>query len=159
LGSKASTNCLLPETHVVCYSIFLSTDSSRDLSTENSDLLRFEQEAIEEPFRSILQNENRWYVGSKSGCSCTFRHLYSTELGFGGPVDWYPEDEDERKATSSFIKLVRQLVNQGHPVDCVDVWYGAAKDDIKEMEVNLKDVSDEQFRFFENHHFIFANEG
>ena len=79
----------------MCYSIYLSTDSNRDLSTENSDLLRFKQETIEEPIRSILQNEHQWYVGSQSGCSCTFRHLYSTELGFAEPVDWYQEDDDE----------------------------------------------------------------
>lgn len=140
----------------MCYSIYLSTDSNRDLSTENSDLLRFKQETIEEPIRSILQNEHQWYVGSQSGCSCTFRHLYSKELGFAEPVDWYQEDDDEIAATLFFVKIARQLVDQGYQLDCVDVWYGTAEDDIKERQVNFKNMRDEEFRFFENYHFIFS---
>ena len=142
----------------MCYSIFLSTDSSQDLSVENSELLEFKPETINEPIRSILKHEHQWFVGSKSRCSCTFRHLYSTELGFGEPVDWYPEDEDELRATMAYIVVIRQLVDLGHQVDCIDVWHGSAVDDIKEMTVNLKDVTDEQFRFFENHHFIFLKD-
>jgi hypothetical protein len=142
----------------VCYSIYLSTDSNRDLSGENSDLIRFKREKIYEPIHTLLEHEYRWYVGSKSGCSCTFRHLHSTELGFSEPVDWYPEDEDEIAATLSFIEIVRSLVDQGHQLDCVDLWYGAEVDGIKEMKVDLKNVADEQFRFYENHHFIFTNE-
>jgi hypothetical protein len=94
----------------VCYSIFLSTDSSRDHSAENCELLEFKPESIEQPIRSILRHEHRWYVGSISRCSCTFRHLSSTDLGFGEPVDWYPEAEGELAATQSFIKIVRQLL-------------------------------------------------
>ena len=152
----ASTNCLLPETSILCYSIFLSTDSNQDLSSNNSDLIRFKQQIIEEPVRSILKNEHQWFLGSKSVCSCTFRHLYSTELGFAEPVDWYPEEADEITATLKFIKIVRSLVNQGYQVDCIDTWYGATMDDFQEMKVDLKDVADEQFRFFENHYFIFT---
>jgi hypothetical protein len=142
----------------VCYSIYLSTDSNRDLSGENSDLLRFKSERIDEPIQKLLQYEYQWYVGSQSGCSCTFRHLHSTELGFSEPVDWYPEDEDEIAATLSFIEIVRRLVDQGHQLDCVDLWYGAEVDDVKEMKVDLKNITDEQFRFFENHYFIFTYE-
>jgi hypothetical protein len=142
----------------VCYSIFLSTDSSRDLSAENSELLEFKLEAIKEPFRSILQHEHQWYVGSKSRCSCTFRHLYSTELGFSEPVDWYPEDEDEIEATLYFIKILRQLVDQSYKVDCVNIWNDMIGDKFNQAIVNLEIVSDEQFRFFENFHFIFTNQ-
>jgi hypothetical protein len=142
----------------VCYSIYLSTDSNRDLTAENNDFIRFKRERIDESILTLLQHEHQWYVGSQSGCSCTFRHLYSTELGFGEPVDWYPEDEPELIATKSFIEIVRRLVGKGHQVDCVDIWYGAANDDIKEMEVNLDKVKNEQFRFFENHYFCFTNE-
>jgi hypothetical protein len=142
----------------VCYSIFLSTDSSRDLSAENSELLEFKLEAIKEPFRSILQHEHQWYVGSKSRCSCTFRHLYSTELGFSEPVDWYPEDEDEIEATLYFIKIIRQLVDQSYKVDCVNIWNDMIGDKFNQAIVNLEIVSDEQFRFFENFHFIFTNQ-
>ena len=54
-----------------------------------------------------------------------------------------------------FVKIIRQLINQGHKVDCIDTWYGAARDDITEINVKLKDVDDDEFRFFENHHFVF----
>lgn len=140
----------------MCYSIFLSTDSSRDLSAENWELLEFKPGSIEGPIRSILRHEHRWYVGSKSRCSCTFRHLSSTDLGFGEPVDWYPEAEDELTATVSFIQVVRLLVDQGHQVDCVDIWNSAPDEDIERIDVNLNIISDEQFRFFENYYFNFT---
>jgi hypothetical protein len=141
----------------VCYSIYVSTDSDQDLTGGNGELIHFRKEAIAEPFSTLLRHENQWFVGSKSVCSCTFRHLFSTELGFSEPVDWFEEDEDEIEATLLFIKIVRRLIDQGHQVDCIDAWYGAAKGDITEMKVNLKDLDDEQFRFFENQHFIFNN--
>lgn len=142
----------------MCYSIFLSTDSSRDLSAENNELLEFKRETIGEPFQSILQHEHQWYVGSKSRCSCTFRHLFSTELGFSEPVNWYPEGEDEIEATLIFIKIIRQLVDQGCKVDCLNFWNDTIGDKFDQVNVNLEIVSDEQFRFFENFHFIFTNQ-
>ncbi len=141
----------------MCYSIYVSTDSNQDLSDGNGELIHFQKEAIAEPFNTLLRHENQWFVGSKSVCSCTFRHLSSTELGFSEPVDWFEEDEDEIEATLLFIKIVRRLIDQGHQVDCIDSWYGVTKEDITEMKVNLKDLDDEQFRFFENRHFIFNN--
>lgn len=142
----------------MCYSVYLSTTSDLDLSGENSDLIRFRKMAADEPFGSMLQHEHKWYVGSKSGCSCTFRHLTSVELGFSEPVDWYEEAEDEILATRSLIMIVRKLIDRGDQVDCIDVWYGAAEEDIVEKTVNLHTLEDEQFRFFENYHFRFVNQ-
>ncbi len=141
----------------MCYSIYVSTDSNQDLSDGNGELIHFQKEAIAEPFSALLRHENQWFVGSKSVCSCTFRHLFSTELGFSEPVNWFEEDEDEIEATLLFIKIVRRLIDQGHQVDCIDAWYGVTKEDITEMKVNLKNLDNEQFRFFENQHFIFNN--
>ncbi|UCD43084.1 MAG: hypothetical protein JSV69_05680 [Chloroflexota bacterium] len=140
----------------MCYSIYLSTDSNKDLSNENNDLLHFKQEEIKGSIQSILKNEHQWYLGSKSICSCTFRHLHSIELGFSEPVDWYPEDDDEIAATLSFIEIARQIVEQGHQLDCVDIWEGTAEADIKELWIDLNDLRDDEFRFFENYHFIFT---
>lgn len=78
------------------------------------------------------------------------------DLGFGEPVDWYPEAEDELTATVSFIQVVRLLVDQGHQVDCVDIWNSAPDEDIERIDVNLNIISDEQFRFFENYYFNFT---
>jgi hypothetical protein len=141
----------------VCYSIYLSTDSKADLSAENSELVSFLKEPVPEPYQSLLEYPQHWYAGSMSGCSCTFRHLYSVELGFSEPVDWYEEGEDEIAATLLFIKVIRQLSKLGFQVDCVDTWYGAGRDDIAELIVNLDHITDEQFRFFENYHFVFGS--
>jgi hypothetical protein len=139
----------------MCYSIYLSTTSGVDFSRENSDFLHFRKITADEPFRSLLLHENQWYLGSKSGCSCTFRHLHSVELGFGEPVEWYPEEEDEIAATLIFVRIVRKMIERGHKLDCVDAWDGATKKEIQEMKVNLDEFNDVQFRFFENHHFCF----
>ena len=112
----------------MCYSVYLSTNSKQDLTQENCDLFRFESRSIAESFRSILLHENQWYLGSKSGCSCTFRHLHSVELGFGEPVEWYPEEEDEIAATLLFIRFVRKLIEREHKVDCIDAWHGATEE-------------------------------
>ena len=74
----------------MCYSLYLSTSSSEDLAGHNSELLRLARlDGTEPEGADLLRNQERWYVGSKSGCSCTFRHLFSVELGFGEPVDWF----------------------------------------------------------------------
>jgi hypothetical protein len=141
----------------VCYSIYLSTNSDQDLSLDNSDLVHFKREPIPEAYQPILKYQYQWYVGSKSGCSCTFRHLFNVDLGFGAPVNWYQEDEDEIAATSSFIKFIRKIVNEGYRVDCLDIWEGAAPESIQLKVVDLGEVPDEQFRFFDNHHFLFED--
>jgi hypothetical protein len=141
----------------VCYSIYLSTDSDLDLSARNSDLAHFSKETIPEPYRALLKYPNHWYVGSKSGCSCTFRHLYSVELGFSEPVAWYAESEAEIAATLAFIKIVRNLLQGSFQADCLDAWEGTQREEVIEISVNLDEITDEQFRFFENHHFIFES--
>ena len=141
----------------MCYSIYLSTDADLDLSARNSDLIRFSKETIPEPYNSLLKYPNRWYAGSQSGCSCTFRHLYSMELGFGEPLAWYEESEAEIAATLAFIKIVRNLLEGGFQADCVDAWEGTQRAEVIEISVNLDEIADGQFRFFENHHFIFKS--
>ncbi|MGW8226806.1 MAG: hypothetical protein ACWGOY_13780 [Anaerolineales bacterium] len=139
----------------MCYSIYLSTDSDRDLRTENDELVRFRKGTVPESYRSLLRYKHHWYVGSKSGCSCTFRHLSSIELGFMAPVDWYEEGEHEILATAKFIKFVRRMKKLGYQVDCIDTWEGVENEEIVDAIVNLDEITDDQFRFFENHHFIF----
>ena len=84
----------------MCYSVYLSTDFEGDLSQHSSALIRFEKDFTncEPEIMDLLLYEHPWYVGSKAGCSCTFRHLSSVELGFGKPVDWYAEELDEIEA-------------------------------------------------------------
>lgn len=140
----------------MCYSLYLSTSNREDLTRWNSEFLSFQRFTGDEPETvSLLQHLEKWYVGSKSGCSCTFRHLLSVELGFGEPVEWYSEDEDEVRATAELYRVIAHLLAQGHRVDCLDVWTGAQKGDIKELVVNVQEVSESAFRLFENYHFVF----
>lgn len=79
----------------MCYSIYISTDSNIDLASYNNELISFEktEDKLENESIKLLSHPNVWYLGSKSGCSCTFRDIMAIELGFSEPVDWYEEDE------------------------------------------------------------------
>ena len=141
----------------MCYLVYISTDFDGELAQHNSGLISFEKDISEgDPdIIDLLQYENRWYVGSKAGCSCTFRHLHSIELGFGEPVDWYAENPDEIDATRLFYDVMIDLISSGNQVDCIEIWTGTKKDQIKRLDVNLASISRKAFRFFENHHFVF----
>ena len=141
----------------MCYLVYISTDFEGNLAQHNSGLISFEKDVSEgnPDIIDLLQYKNRWYVGSKAGCSCTFRHLHSIELGFGAPVEWYTEDPDEIDATRLFYDVMIDLISAGNQVDCIEIWTGTQKDQIKRLEVNLGSISRKAFRFFENHHFVF----
>jgi hypothetical protein len=143
----------------MCYSLYLSTDSPVDLRVYSTDLVRF-QEAEDYEYKAtsiidLLGYPNRWFVGSKSGCSCTFRHLMSTEPGFGAPEDWYPEGQVDLDATQQLYDLILSLLASDHRLDCIDIWAGAQPKDIKTLPVSLDAVPRQAFRLFENYRFIF----
>jgi hypothetical protein len=144
----------------MCYAVYLSTDSPEDLAVHNSELVRFESLGVpsEDPCAASLAFANRCYVGSKSGCSCTFRHLASIELGFGEPEDWCKEEQDELDATRELYSVIASLLASGYSVDLLDRWEGAQPDDIKTLDVALDEVSREAFRLFENHIFTLRPE-
>ncbi len=136
--------------------LYLSTTSPEDLVLHNSDLINFQRlEIIDDARLVVLKNQEKWFVGSKSGCSCTFRHLSSVSLGFEEPQDWYPEDEDELNATAELYRVIARLTAAGHQVDCLDIWLGEDEAVIKTEKVNLNRVSEKAFRLFENYHFVF----
>ena len=143
----------------MCYVVLLSTSADVNLAKFNSDWVRFSPELPQSDAVGALRYEHRWYVGSKSECSCTFRHLYSIELGFGEPVDWYPEDEDEIQATLQLFGVIRELVQNGASVDCVDVWGDSQfqPNSDSDLEVDIAAMTDTAFRLFENHRFNFTN--
>ena len=101
----------------------------------------------------LLEFPYRWYIGSKTGCSCSFRHLLSVELGFSDPVDWYEEDQDDIDATLELYSILSKLLSAGYKVDLIDLWQGVKPDDITTINVSLDDVSSTAFRMFENHRF------
>ncbi len=141
----------------MCYMVYISTDSPKNLAESNSELIRFEKvtDTTSEPCLSVLEFTNKWEVDSKSGCSCTFRHLYinSIELGFSEPVDWYEEGEDELNATGQLYQVLNDIMSSGYHVDLVDRWQGAQPEDITTLEVSFNDVQRRSFRMFENHKF------
>ena len=139
----------------MCYALYLSTTSKEDLTELNTDLVRFERIRPEDEDARDLLHSQRWYVGSKSGCSCTFRHLTSTELGFGEPVDWAPEEEDEILATAELYRAIRSIISGGFGVDLLNLWVGMERGEVTEMNIDLHSVPEAAFRLFENHHFVF----
>ena len=143
----------------MCYSVFLSTDSKQDLSSSNSSLINFEKKLQDYEVEIVdsLHYSQKWHVASKSGCGCSFRHLYSIELGFGEPVDWYEEESDDIEATKAFYDLAVDLLSSGNQVDCIAIWEGTKIDQVKHLEVDLSSISRDSFRFFENHHFYFTS--
>ena len=143
----------------MCYLIYISTDFKEDLSRYDSAFCSFAKDftGADTEILDLLLYNYHWYVGSKAGCSCTFRHLSSIELGFGEPVYWYEESSDEIEATKIFYDEISSLISQGNKVDCIEIWAGAKKDQIKRLEVDLSAVPRDAFRFFENHHFVFNN--
>jgi len=139
----------------MCYESYISTDSTQDLASRNTDLVRFERvtDRDSDPCISLLDYASQWYVGSKSGCSCTFRHLMSIELGFSEAVDWYKEEQEELDATLELYAVLDSLLTSGHQVDLLDRWEGSKPDDITTIDVSLEEVSARAFRMFEDHKF------
>lgn len=140
----------------MCYALYLSTTSKEDLSKFNSDKVRFEQAKPQDEGTESLLHPQKWYIGSKSGCSCTFRHLTSTELGFGEPVDWAPEEEDEIQATAELYRVIKRIIAEGYKVDLLDLWVGMERGEVTKMTVDFSSIPEEGFRLFENHHFVFV---
>ena len=141
----------------MCYSVYLSTNNQKDLTEYNTELVILNRIAKndETHFTTLLKNPHKWYVGSKSGCSCTFRHLTSTELGFGKPVDWYKEEQDEIDATGELFRLIRKLLNGGYSADIISIWEGSDPENVIRMDIDLSQLDEFTFRLFENHQFIF----
>ena len=140
----------------MCNILYVSTDSPADLTARNTDLVRFERVTDFEPcpYDLLLAYSCKWYVGSKSGCSCTFRRQGSPcDLWFGEPEEWFDEDQDELDATRELYAALVSLLDGRYRVDLVYAWEGTPPADIVTIEVSFDDVSECAFRLFENHRF------
>jgi len=140
--------------------LIFSTSSEADLSKHNSGLLKFDKELPPLAECNELKYQYRWYVGSRDGCSCGFRHLHisAVELGFDLPQDWYEEEDEDIAATMEFFEVVRSLVADGYEVDCIDVW-GHQTDvstTVETMELLIGDMPPGKFRLMEARHFVFS---
>lgn len=141
----------------MCYAVYLATDCPDDISRRSSELVRFERPALEagSVWPPALTHESRWFVGSKSHCSCTFRHLdrQSADLGFGAPVDWFPEDQDALDATRQLYEVLQDIVQREHRVQVLDCWNGNESEAPVALDVTLSEVPMEHFRLFEGYVF------
>ena len=147
----------------MCQIIVVSTSSDQDLSEWNTPLVQFSRQLPKGDEHTLLHFEHKWFLGSRDGCSCGFRHLShgSQELGFSEPVDWWPEEPEDLESTLQAVKLFKRLAISGARLDCIDAW---AQDEPKELGllgdsvVNLAAVPELAFRFFDGHRFEFAYE-
>jgi len=141
----------------MCYMVFLSTDSADDLTLRSSDLVRFEKPSADTqaPPPAMLKHEHRWFVGSRSGCSCGFRHLchQSVDLGFDERQDWFPEDQEDIEATLRLYEILEDLLRRGHQVDLLDCWSRDENREYVSLAVSLSQVPAAHFRLFEGHAF------
>jgi len=144
----------------MCYMTLISTTSDRELTEFNTSLVQFSRQLPQVPEESFLQHPNKWYLGSKDGCSCGFRHLDrgNEKLGFSEPVDWWPEEPEDVEATNQAVNIFKALLNEGAKLDCVDAWAEDKKQEPQlngELVVNLSIIPEASFRFFEGHRFEF----
>lgn len=156
----------------MCYMVYLSTTDDKDLSVYNSPLIGFtkiepdDTKTVEDI--SLLQYPNKWYVGSYAGpdiqpidnCSCNFRHYFSKNgLGFAPPGtdDQYNFKEKliNIEATKIFYGAVCEILKANNEVDCISLWAGSKSKDMTSLDVDLNEVTEDTFRFFENYHFRF----
>jgi hypothetical protein len=141
----------------MCYTVYISTDSSENLTGCGSGLIGFAQVTDVEVATCIgvLDFPNKWYVTAPEGCSCGFRHLppESVGLGFTEPQDWLPEGQDEIAATRELYRLLASLLAAGHKVDLVDAWNQAIPEKLVIVDVCLGRVPEDAFRLFEGHKF------
>ncbi|WP_220814208.1 hypothetical protein [Pseudomonas paralcaligenes] len=106
----------------MCYMTVISTTSEVDLTLLNTPLMQFSRSISGVPEAELLQYPQKWFLGSKDGCSCDFRHLDrgSADLGFSQPVDWWPEDQEDIDATLQVLEVFRSILAGGHDLDCID---------------------------------------
>ena len=134
--------------------LHMSTDCPDDLEAMSSAHVRFERPSVAGycPSPPILKHAEKWFIGSSTGCSCTFRHLSlgAQELGFGEPEDWFPEEQDEIDGTLELYDMLKGLVERGHQVELFDSWNGEVPPDLQKRTVSFSEVPGTHFRLFEN---------
>jgi hypothetical protein len=142
----------------MCYMTIVSTTSEADLTKLNTPLVQFSKDIAGIPEIIFLNYPNKWFLGSKDGCSCAFRHIGdgAIELGFSEPVDWWEEDQEDLDATLQVVEAFRTILRDGHKLDCIDAWASDNKEPPRlagYLEVNLSEISAQSFRFFEGYRF------
>jgi hypothetical protein len=143
----------------MCYSVYLATDSKEDLEKYNDNQVFFEKIEKGDEITLLLKNENKWHIATgKAGCcSCGLRHLMreSLSLGFSKPEDWFHEKKADLQSTKKIYNIICKLIADGYKVESLDVWTEPKPEDIITKDIEIKNISDDEFRFFEGYLFRF----
>lgn len=143
----------------MCYMTIISTTSDIELTKYNTKYVVFGKAMPGLPEEIFLQHPNKWYVGSKDGCSCGFRHLMSENypaLGFAEPEDWFEEDQEDIDATIELVQVFKDIISNNSKLDCVDAWSNDSDEPpvlSGDLIVDLNQISQASFRLVENYRF------
>ena len=139
----------------MCYEIYLSTTSPRDLGTAGDGVICLErwEEADPDQAVSLLQYPHRWYLSIRPGeCSCPFRHWQEIDGELYPAMESESPDEfaEELAATARAFDLFADIVSAGERLDLVDIWKDTALEEMRSKALSIQAVSRENFRFLEN---------
>lgn len=135
----------------MCYITVLSTTSDEDLSALNNPAFSLTRVESSEELTNWLEYPHKWdLTGRYGGCACHFRNwMRENPPEFAPPEDWFPEDQEDIKATQAFYALISRLVSEGHKVDSITAWQGDAEP--RPFEVSISAVPPEPFRLLDGY--------
>ena len=102
--------------------------------------------------RTWFTNQHIYYLGSKSGCSCTFRY-WQHEIGMVPPQDWAHEDPGDPAllATRELFRWLRHLHEDGIDIELVVKWATEPLPRNEFIAINLDDITEETFLMFDDY--------
>lgn len=146
----------------MCYSIFLSTDSTEDFAINTYLYLCFSKDLSPEPSEQdllpLLAYPNRWFLNRSEfgGCSCHFLHSRDDHQ-FREPLDWLPQGADDVSATEEAYNVFSEIIRSGYKLDVLDVFSNRETNiEIRDLEISFGSIEAISFRFFENYRFNFS---
>lgn len=140
----------------MCYELSISTDSPLDLSIFNSSEAFFEP-ITEERNKDNLKYEYKYRLatGAPDCCSCffrTFEYDIQKELSFKQLQKWYEEEPDDMNVfnTKWLLKIIKDLVNNGHQVDThIAQGYMSYDPPEEKKDIQINDYDNDNFAFVE----------
>ena len=140
----------------MCYELSFSTDSPLDLSIFNSS------EAFFEPITDERNKDNLKYeykyclaTGAPDCCSCffrTFEYDIQKELSFKQLQKWYEEEPDDMNVSNTkwLLKIIKDLVNNGHQVDThIAQGYMSYDPPEEKKDIQINNYDNDNFAFVE----------
>ncbi|MDM1021252.1 hypothetical protein QSV37_13205 [Acinetobacter sp. VNK23] len=150
----------------MCQVLLISTDKWINLGRFNCEDISFTQQLPDYvPEINEMKFNNRWYIAgfpNENSCSCYFR-IRPFAMGFTPPQLWFYEDEQSIKATHIAYDIFNQLVKLQISFEIIVSWtQGSINEDINtihDINLNFKDIDQEQFVFIENSRMLYASQG